>query len=113
MGKKASELQKDIRIVGDRVSGKLLDVKGFTEFNPTEPSEQNGHYLVLTLKPQGKDVTIKTKVEGGSGTEVVVDDGYCVYLIKNNQQKIHIITEKAGVKKTRILSLTGLTLEVG
>ena len=88
-------------------------MKGFTDFNPTEPSEQNGHYLVLDLKPQGKDVTIKTKVEGGSGKEVTVDDGFCIYFIKNNQQKIHVITEKAGVKKTRILSLSGLTLEVG
>ena len=85
-------------------------IESFPEFSG-EPSEQSGHYLVLTLTPLN-GATIETKI-GDSGKTVKVTDGYCIYLVKDNQQKIYVTTDNKGDQKTKIFDLTGLDLEGG
>ena len=64
---------------------------------------------MLKLKPLD-GATIKTKI-GESGKEVTVSDGFCVYLVKNNEQKIYVTTEKDLEDPiTKTYDLSGLYL---
>lgn len=110
LGMEASKLQSNIEINNYRISGKLKKIDHFEEFNPSDPSEQSGHYLVLDLKPID-GATIKTKI-GKSGKEAEVTDGFCVYLVKNEKtQQIYVTTEKGEDTKTKVYDLDGLELE--
>ena len=107
--KKTSDMQENIQINDYRISGILKPVTGFEEFNPTDLSEQSGHYLTLTFKSK-EETTIKTKI-GVSGKEVEVTDGFCIYLVKDEMtQQIYVTTEKDGDSKTKAFDLTGLQL---
>lgn len=113
LNKPASELQENIRIINTNISGTLHKVDDFVDFNPDEPSEQSGHYLVLKMAPL-EEATIKTKIIGGTKPEVTVDDGFCVYRIKDkNSQKIQISTTKGESTATIVYDLSRLILEEG
>ena len=115
MGVQASELQQDIKIDDEfeMISGILHKKEDFEEFNPSDPDEQSGHYLVLKLTPL-EEAIIKTKVIGGSKPEVTVNDGFCIYRITDERnQKIQISTTKGEETKTKVYDLKRLILEEG
>lgn len=93
------------------ITGKLLNVSGYTAFDTGHAENQSGHFLALDFTAN-MGATIKTKVIGGSGnTTDLTSDKYCVYRITDNQgQQIEVVAEKDGKKTTKTYSLKGLTL---
>ena len=108
-GKKASELQEDITVSSDAISGTLKKIDDYSEaFGDTEKS---GHFLALAFTADN-EATVKTKIIGGEKGEVdATKDKYCVYRIKDKDtQKIQVTAEKGGQSTERTYSLTKLTL---
>lgn len=113
LGIPAKKLQDGIVIKDSKISGTLYKQEHFTAFNPGDPSEQTGHYLVLDLDAEsGAEIT--TKMTGGSskGEKVTVDDGFCVYLVKEpKEQKIEVKVTKLEEEVTRTYDLSGLVFD--
>ena len=112
-GVPAKDLQSGVVISGLKVSGILHKQEKFSAFNPADPLEQTGYYLVLRLDGD-PDATITTKMTGGSskGVEKTVDDGFCVYLVKEpSEQKIVVKIKKDEDSVERTYDLSGLVLD--
>lgn len=111
----ADTLQKNVIIQNNRVYGTLHNITSYPEFNPSDPTEQKGHFLVLTFDPKEEE-TVKTKIAGGpSKMPDYVDatsDKYCVYRIQDKyQQKIYVKTEKDLSSVEEVYDLSTLKLE--
>lgn len=111
---KVDALQKDIGIQYGQVWGKLFYQSSYKNFS-SNPAEQKGHYLVLDLtSDEGAKIetAIGTSEELGSKQHVVVNDGFCVYLVKDpTTQLIHIKTSKDSDKVNEVtLDLSNLEL---
>lgn len=106
---KASDFQEGVVIHDDNsVTGKSKYATGVTEF---EEGEQDGNFLVLTLKAK-EGVTIKTKVIGGTAGEKTVSDGFCLYRIADaKKQQIQVTYEGDGDKLTEVYDLSQLVCE--
>lgn len=107
-GKKVSELQENVNVSEDAISGELKSVEDYSE---AFPEEKSGHFLALTFTFD-EGTTVKTKVIGGKNTDVdATKDKYCVYLIQNKDtQKIQITATKGEQSVEKTYSLTGLVL---
>ncbi len=108
--KTVGDLQEDIVIKGDKVTGKSKYVTGFTEFNENNPAEQEGNYLVIKVEEatQGKTVMVKMTGQETSGISKKLDpDGILICLIHNQDNKIELTVDS---EDTRILDLSELTL---
>lgn len=104
-----SELQEEIVITDDAISGKLKNVLSYPGFGDKD-SAQPGHYLALSFESDNSD-KITTRVVGGS--RKVTDctaDKFCVYRIKNNTQKIEVKATKGDETITKTYALTDLQL---
>lgn len=107
-GKNAEDLQENIEIGEDSITGTLKRVTEYKQFS-SEPSEQSGNYLALSLASENGE-TIKTELVGGTKGEVTVDDGYCVYRISNkDSQSVKVTVTKGEESVTKTYSLEGLT----
>lgn len=111
-GKKVSDLQSNIVIGKDAISGSLKHVTGYTEFSG-KPAEQEGHYLALKFGVTPSDAVTTVELVGGTKGPVTLDeDMNIVLLIKSNTtQSIKVTSSKDGASATKTYSLTGLTLE--
>lgn len=111
-GKKVSDLQSNIVIGEDAISGSLKHVTGYTEFS-SKSSEQEGHYLALKFGVTPSDAVTTVELVGGTKGPVTLDaDMNIVLLIKSNTtQSIKVTSTKDGVSATKTYTLTGLTLE--
>ena len=107
-GKKVSELQENITVSEDAISGSLKNVEDYAE---AFPEEQSGHFLALTFAVD-EGTTVKTKVIGGKNTDVdATKDKYCVYRIQNKDtQQIQVTATKGEKSVQKTYSLTGLVL---
>ena len=93
------------------IYGNLKNITDYVQFDPSAPDKQSGHFLVLDLASEG-GATIQTKVIGGDSEDwVTVDDGFCVYRIKNTQQKIAVKTTKTEQSTERTYDLSNLILD--
>lgn len=107
-GHAASDLQENILVKNEMVSGALKYVTGITEF---EEGRQDGYFLALAIKGV-EGATIRTKVIGGYADEVEVTDGFCLYRITDPQrQRIALSFEKDADRVSYTLDLSGLTLK--
>lgn len=111
-GKKVSDLQSNIVIGEDTISGSLKHVTGYTEFS-SKTSEQEGHYLALKFGVTPPDAVTTVELVGGTKGPVTLDaDMNIVLLIKSNTtQSIKVTSSKNGTSVTKTYTLTGLTLE--
>ena len=111
-GKKVSDLQSNIVIGENAISGSLKHVTGYTEFN-SKSSEQEGHYLALKFDVTPADAVTTVELVGGTKGPVTLDaDKNIVLLIKSNTtQSIKVVSTKDGASVTKTYTLTGLTLE--
>lgn len=111
-GKKVSDLQSNIVIGENAISGSLKHVTGYTEFS-SKSSEQEGHYLALKFDVTPADAVTTVELVGGTKGPVTLDaDKNIVLLIKSNTtQSIKVVSTKDGASVTKIYTLTGLTLE--
>ena len=111
-GKKVSDLQSNIVIGENAISGSLKHVTGYTEFS-SKTSEQEGHYLALKFDVTPADAVTTVELVGGTKGPVTLDaDKNIVLLIKSNTtQSIKVVSTKDGASVTKTYTLTGLTLE--
>lgn len=118
-GKKVSDLQDDVVINTNRkIDGTLHYVTGYTEFNSSDVTEQEGNYLALDFADNWlgdtDPTTFTVELKGGTKGPVTLTelDAFCVFRVTNpNTQSIEVVsTDSTGTTKVRY-SLKGLTLE--
>ena len=105
---------QDVTIGKDgKIAGTLYKLDSWPE---VKMSEDIKHYLSLTLTnaSAASDAKVYTQVVNGDpGTEVLVDDGFCVYGIrdpKNQQIKVRVESESKKTNDVSIYDISGLTL---
>lgn len=117
--KRVSDLQDDVVINTNRkIGGTLHYVTGYTEFNSSEPTEQEGNYLALDFSDnwlgETDPTTFTVELKGGTKGPVTLteSDTFCVFRVTNpNTQSIEVVsTDSTGTTTVRY-SLKGLTLE--
>lgn len=113
MGKTVNELQTDIVVNGDSITGTLKCVTGYTGFNGSNPEEQKGNYLALKVETSPEDTTTTVELVGGTKGPVELDeDMNIVLLVKNKDtQSVKVTTTKNKKSITKTYELSGLTLE--
>lgn len=118
-GKKVSDLQDDVVINTNRkIDGTLHYVTGYTEFNSSESTEQEGNYLALDFSDNWlgdtDPTTFTVELKGGKKKPVTLtdSDAFCVFRVTNpNTQSIEVVSTNSIGTTTVRYSLKGLTLE--
>lgn len=103
-GKNVSELQDNIKIKNNVISGISNYVKGYKDFSSNE-EEQEGNYIALKFDEATKGSTVKVKVTKES---TLTDDGIIVLRLKSTSIPIVVTIDN---NEPQTLSLTGLTLK--
>lgn len=111
-GKTVNELQSDVVVSDDEVTGTLKYVDGYVDFS-SNVSEQSGNYLALKIEAEPAEAETVVELVGGTKGPVTLDDDMnIVLLIKNKDtQSIKVTTTHNGESITKIYGLSGLTLE--
>lgn len=111
-GKNVSDLQSDVSVDGDEITGTLKYVTGYTGFSSNE-SEQSGNYLALKIETVPDDVETTVELVGGTKGPVTLDeDMNIVLLIKNKDtQSVKVVSTDGDETATKTFGLIGLTLE--
>lgn len=111
-GKAVNELQSDVVISDDEVTGTLKYVDGCVDFS-SNVSEQSGNYLALKIEAEPAEAETVVELVGGTKGPVTLDDDMnIVLLIKNKDtQSIKVTTTHNGESVTKTYGLSGLTLE--
>jgi hypothetical protein len=116
-GKAVNELQSDMVVADDEVTGTLKYVNGYVDFS-SNTSEQSGNYLALKIEAEPAEAetaeaeTVVELVGGTKGPVALDDDMNIVLLIKNKDtQSIKVTTTHNEESITKIYGLSGLTLE--
>lgn len=113
-GKPASELQSDVTIEDDRITGMLYYLTDFTDFSG-DPEKQKGNYLALSFdKDPETKVTVTFNKALTTPTPAVLepDDRDCVFRITDETtQTITVKFEKGDVTSETTYDLSGLVLE--
>ena len=111
-GKAVNELQSDMVVADDEVTGTLKYVNGYVDFS-SNTSEQSGNYLALKIEAEPAEAETVVELVGGTKGPVALDDDMnIVLLIKNKDtQSIKVTTTHNEESITKIYGLSGLTLE--
>ena len=111
-GKTVNELQSDVVISDDEVTGTLKYVDGYVDFS-SNVSEQSGNYLALKIEAEPAEAETVVELVGGTKGPVTLDDDMnIVLLIKNKDtQSIKVTVNDGKDSATKTYGLTGLTLE--
>ena len=113
-GKEVDDLQSNIEINegSHQIVGTLRYVTGYTEYSG-DPAEQSGNYLALDFTATPADSVITVEVIGGNseGNPVTVDDGYCVFRIRDRKQKIKVTSTNGDNVIERTYGLGSLKLK--
>ena len=111
LGKTADDLQEDVVVGADEVTGSLNYVTGYTGFSG-DVSEQSGNYLALKVTAvSGATITVEL-INGTLGHPVTLDeDGMIVIRIANKTtQSVEVVATKDDKSEVQRFTLTGLTL---
>lgn len=109
--KSVSDLQTNVAIANNAISGDLNYITGYTEFS-SNPAEQVGHYLAIKCEALvGSTITVEL-INGTLGYPVTLDsDGMIVIRITNvGTQSIQVVATKNYVSQTVNLSIANLVL---
>lgn len=111
-GKTVNELQSDVVVSDDEVTGTLKYVDGHVDFS-SNVSEQSGNYLALKIEAEPAEAETVVELVGGTKGPVTLDDDMnIVLLIKNKDtQSIKVTTTHNEESVTKTYGLSGLTLE--
>ena len=111
-GKTVNELQSDVVVSDDEVTGTLKHVDGYVDFS-SNVSEQSGNYLALKIEAEPAEAETVVELVGGTKGPVTLDeDMNIVLLIKNKDtQSIKVTTTHNEESVTKTYGLSGLTLE--
>ena len=112
-GKVVSDLQEDVTVSPDGVTGTLKYVADYS--SAYSGDEASGNYLVLRCTTPGvEDAVITVEVVGGvHGPQTLDADGIVICRIADKStQTVQVVASKEGLgTDTVTLDLTGLTLE--
>lgn len=111
LGKIVTDLQDEVSVSGDTISGTLLYVDDYTGFSG-DSAEQVGHYLVVKCTADEGDTIVLDLIGGVHGPVTLDSDGICVIRITDtaNQMLKYTATGADGSTETKLYKLTGLTL---
>ena len=111
-GKTVNELQSDVVVSDDEVTGTLKYVDGYVDFS-SNVSEQSGNYLALKIEAEPAEAETVVELVGGTKGPVTLDDDMnIVLLIKNKDtQSIKVTTTHNKESITKTYGLSGLILE--
>lgn len=111
LGKTAADLQENVAIAGEEITGTLKLVTGYTGFSSVA-AEQSGNYLALHVTPQPEDAGVTVELVGGKkGAVELDDDGLIVLRIADTaKQSVKVTVTNGEDTATKTYSLTGLTL---
>ena len=111
-GKAVNELQSDVVVSDDEVTGTLKYVDGYVDFS-SNVSEQSGNYLALKIEAEPAEAETVVELVGGTKGPVTLDDDMnIVLLIKNKDtQSIKVTVNDGEDSAIKTYGLTGLTLE--
>ena len=111
-GKTVNELQSDVVVSDDEVTGPLKYVDGYVDFS-SNVSEQSGNYLALKIEAEPAEAETVVELVGGTKGPVTLDDDMnIVLLIKNKDtQSIKVTVDDGEDSATKTYGLTRLTLE--
>ena len=111
LGKNVSEFQSNIQIKNNKVTGTLNYIEGFTEFNGSDPTEQEGNYLFLNFKDTVAD-KIESKLIGGKHDTYVdcTSDKWMLYLISESCTGVEVKVTKDGMTNIKVFDISDLTL---
>ena len=109
MNKKVSDLQENVVLNGESITGKLNYVTDFKDFSSNE-DEQKGNFLVIKVEEatKGKTVTAELSESNSKGKVTLDEDGIIVARITSKTQTITITIEN----ESKILKLNELELDV-
>lgn len=111
LGKTAGDLQEDVEVNSNAITGTLKYVTGYTGFSGNV-SEQSGNYLAIKVTALA-GATITVELVGGTvGHPVTLDeDGMIVIRITNLEtQSITVVATSGTISETQSFSISGLTL---
>lgn len=111
-GKTVNDLQSDIVIGDDQITGTLHYVEDYLDFS-SEPNQQSGNYLALKFSaPEGAKTTVE--VLGGTKGPVTLDEDMNIVLLiaDEESQSVEVTVTKGEDSVTKTYGLTGLTLEI-
>lgn len=109
--KDVSELQSNINVNDDYITGTLHYVDDFTEFSENT-KEQHGNYLALKFETETGSTTTVELVGGKSGPVTLDSDKTWVGRITDqDRQTIRVITSKNGSSVTKVYGLQRLVCE--
>lgn len=111
LGKNVSEFQSNIQIKDNKITGTLNYIEGFTEFNGSDPTEQEGNYLFLNFKDTVAD-KIESKLIGGKSEKFIdcTSDKWILYLISESCTGIQLKLTKGENVIEKTLNISDLTL---
>lgn len=111
LGKTAGELQEDLVVGSNAITGRSKYVTGYTGFS-SKTAEQHGNYIGLKATANLDGAVITCELIGGTKGPVTLDeDGMIVLKIANNTQSVRFIATKDNTSKTYNFALTDLVLE--
>lgn len=111
-GKQVADLQENIIIEGDSISGNLKYVTGYTGFS-SKVSEQSGNYLALKISTvPSENVTTTVELVGGTKGAVTLDSDMNIVLRIANKdtQSVKIISTTGNESVEKLYTLTGITM---
>ena len=114
LGKSVTDLQENIEIGDDGITGTLKYVTGYTGFSGSEEL-QSGNFIALHFAPDPAGTvpdSITVELIGGhSGPRPLDSDGICVFRIESTSQKIQAVADYGALGAIVVeLSLEDLTL---
>ena len=111
LGKNVSEFQSNIQIQDDKITGTLNYIEGFTEFNGSDPTEQEGNYLFLNFKDTVAD-KIESKLIGGKSGKFIdcTSDKWMLYWITEACTAVEVKLTKGKNVIEKTLNISDLTL---
>lgn len=114
LGKSVGDLQDNVIIGTNDISGELKYVTGYTGYSG-DPALQKGNYLALKFATDEEATTTVELLGGTVGHPVELDaDMNCVFRITDPlTQKIRVVATTEAGKETKVYNLNSLVLETG
>ena len=110
LGKTVNDLQKNIKFNGNKVTGTLKYVTGYTGYSG-DVSEQSGNYLAIHAELFGIPSTVSPTITVSANiTSTLDDDGLCIIRCGEDLEAFTVTASAEGyTTKTITFDLTGLT----
>lgn len=113
-GKNVSDLQEDVTITGNQVTGTLHYVTEYTGFSG-DPDLQEGNYLALSFAadPSTDDIYVElvNALYSPGPQKLDADKDMCIRITDKDKQYLIVTAYKGGEQSRRTIKLDQLTLE--